>query len=331
MTTNLQQRRRIAGLAASQHGNVTRQQLLNLGLGGDAIAYRCRTGELYRLHRGVYAVGRPPAVPIEAAAAAVLACGASAALSHGSAMVLWEFWKRWPATVEVSVTLDRRPKGITVHHPRTLTRRDITTHRGIRATTAARTLLDMATRTARKTLTRAINNALNSPYLTESQLVDLLSRNPTHPGTRLLRPHVAESHHGLTRSELEETFREFGRTQNLPRFQTNVLVHGYVVDVYFEDEQLIVELDSWQFHKNRQAFETDRTRDVDALTHGIPTVRVTHERLTTDPGAEAARLLAILEQRRLLLSPTRAPQPGGARATRAVRPTRRRARDRPAR
>src|SRR5438309_2012866 len=87
--------RQIAQIAARQHGNVTRPQLLAIGLGDDAISYRVKTDRLHRVHRGVYAVGRPPAQPIERAAAAVLACGPRAALSHGSAMTLWGFWKRW--------------------------------------------------------------------------------------------------------------------------------------------------------------------------------------------------------------------------------------------
>jgi hypothetical protein len=76
---------RIARLAASQHGNVTRAQLRGLGLGSDAIGYRCRSGKLFAVHLGVYAVGRPARLPLERAAAAVLACGRGAALSHRSA------------------------------------------------------------------------------------------------------------------------------------------------------------------------------------------------------------------------------------------------------
>ena len=109
------------------------------------------------------------------------------------------------------------------------------------------------------------------------------------------------------------------------------MVGGYLVDAYFESEQLIVELDSWSFHKDRRAFEADRRRDADALSHGIPTVRITHERMQQDPEAEAARLQAILDQRRQMLSRIPAPRPGGATATRAVQPTRRRAPHQPAR
>jgi hypothetical protein len=68
----------IARVAARQHGNITRRQLLDLGLDDGAIACRLRIGRLHRAHRGVYSVGHPPVKPIERAAAAVLVCGCDA-------------------------------------------------------------------------------------------------------------------------------------------------------------------------------------------------------------------------------------------------------------
>jgi hypothetical protein len=75
----------IARVAAAQHGNVTWAQLRAQWLGEDAIDSRCRAGKLFRVHYGVYAVGRPARLPVERAAAAVLACGPGAAVSHRSA------------------------------------------------------------------------------------------------------------------------------------------------------------------------------------------------------------------------------------------------------
>ena len=73
-------------------------------------------------------------------------------------------------------------------------------------------------------------------------------------------------------------------------------VNGRQVDAYFPDHNLIVELDGWDYHKDRHAFETDRERDAHQLAHGIRTLRITKDRLTTNPDREAARLKRILEQ-----------------------------------
>ena len=45
---------------------VTRAQLVELGLGESAITSRCRRGRLFRVHSGVYSVGRPAPTPARA-------------------------------------------------------------------------------------------------------------------------------------------------------------------------------------------------------------------------------------------------------------------------
>src|ERR1700736_65784 len=150
--------REIAKLAARQKGYVTWAQLLRLGLSEDQIRGRVRRGLLIKVHRGVYAVGHLPQSPIQRAYAAVLACGPKAVLSHGSAATLWGIFKRWDMPFEITAPTSHRHKGITIHRSRTLHRKDIRTHLGIRATSPAKTILDMAPRLTDKQLTRAIND-----------------------------------------------------------------------------------------------------------------------------------------------------------------------------
>jgi very-short-patch-repair endonuclease len=300
----------IPRLATKQHGNVTRQQLLGLGVGPEAIKFWTRTGLLHPIHRGVYAVGRPPTTPIERAHAAVLACGPGAALCCSAAMTNWGFWNRWELPFEVFVPSDRRPSGIRTRRFKAVHRRDIRRQHGILTTTPARTLFDLAPRLTPQQLTRAVNNALHTSFLTANQLHEFLTR---HPCPALAR--FADTSHGLTRSELEDAFGDFCRRYFLPEPSFNVLINGYLADAYFPQQRVIVELDSWQFHSTRIDFEKDRDRDADQLASDIPTVRITYERLTA---AEAARLQRILALR-------------DSTATRAAPGARRRARGRRAR
>jgi Transcriptional regulator, AbiEi antitoxin/Protein of unknown function (DUF559) len=285
-------------VAAKQNGNITRRQLLALGLDDDAISYRVRIGRLYRVFRGVYAVGRRAVTPQERASAAVLACGPGAALSHGSAMTLWGFWRSWDTPFEVTVTCNRRPKGIRVHRSTTLRRREMTTQLGIRATVPARVLLDLSPRLTDRALKRAVNNALNSQWLTEDQLVQTLDHHPTLPGTKRIAKLIG--HAGTaTRSGWEDAFPRFCADHGLPAPVMGQPFHGYILDAVFPAEKVIVELDSWLFHKGKIAFESDRERDAETLARGFVTVRVTEERLDERPGEEANRLHAILESRRI--------------------------------
>ena len=115
--------RAIAAVAEQQWGNITRRQLLDLGVDDDGDQRTaCGIGRLYRVFRGVYSVGHPPTTPHQRAAAAVLACGPGAALSHSSAMTLWGYWRQWDKPFEVTVVGDRRTSGVRVHRSTTLRR-----------------------------------------------------------------------------------------------------------------------------------------------------------------------------------------------------------------
>ena len=93
-----------------------------------------------------------------------------------------------------------------------------------------------------------------------------------------------------TRSPLEDFFLAFCTKYGLPVPRLNVSLFGHEVDALFEEERLIVEIDSWRFHKDHQSFEADRERDATAIEYGFGTFRVTQTRLTRNPEREAKRL-----------------------------------------
>ena len=227
----------------------------------------------------------------------MLACGPGATLSHGSAMVLWGFWRHWDTPFEITAVRNRRPKGIRVHRSTTLTRHDLTIQSGIRATSPARTVLDVSPRQTDRALKRTVNTALNSPWLTEDQLAATLAFHPALPGATRIAKLI-----GLdgtpTRSGWEDDFPAFCADHGLPAPVMGQPFQGYILDALFPAEKVIVELDSWGFHNGKIAFEADRERDADTLAGGLVTVRVTDERLEQRPRHEADRLHAILAHRR---------------------------------
>lgn len=290
--------RKIAQLAAKQQRNVTRQQLLAMGVNPRAIDYRVRIGRLHLSYSGVYTLGYPPVTPLERAMAAVLACGPRAALSHGSAMALWGLWKPWEAPLHVTVAADRRPRGIRVHRVRTLDREDVTRQHGIPVTTLARTLLDLARWMTAKSLTRAVNDGRLTGRLNSRALADVVKRNPRHRGAAKLAAILGLAGVRPTRSHFEDEFPAFCERFGLPRPDMDAIICGHEVDALFLEERVIVELDSWEFHSSRTSFESDRSRDADTLAGGFATVRLTWERYRQEPEREAERLNAILARRR---------------------------------
>ena len=275
---------------------MSRKQLKDLGLASSTISHRLRAGRLHRVFPGVYAVGHRRQAPVDRAAAAVLACGDGAVLSHFSAAALWGWTRYWREPFEVAVPGDRRPKQIRAHRIRDLSRMDRTRHSGIPVTSPARTVLDCAPRLDDDRLARLVDDALRGA-LSRGALAELLARCPTYSSAKRLEPFVAEAG-APTRSQFERKFKAFARRFELPPHEINAFVCGREVDVVFRAERVIVEIDGYQFHSGRFAFERDRHQDAEALAQGFITVRITWDRLKRAPAEEAARLHAILHRRR---------------------------------
>jgi hypothetical protein len=289
--------REILLLAGRQHGHVTRKQLLGLGLGRGAISGRLASGQYTAVHAGVYCIGPRRIDPVSRAAAAVLACGHGAVLSHMSAASLWDFVPRWSFPLEVTARGERDRPGITAHRCPSLQPRDITHQRGVPTTTRARTVLDLAPRLTNKQLTRLVNDALRERHLRPAALQDVLDRNPRHPGTKLLTPFIDDPRNP-TDSPLEDDFLAFVNKYDLPMPQTNIYLHGRNIDVFYPEANLIVELDGRKYHTDPTAFENDRNRDAENLKHGLSTIRITTIRLEQTPDYEAERFMEIYKAAR---------------------------------
>jgi hypothetical protein len=286
----------ILDLARRQHGHVARSQLLDLGVSQGLIAGRLAAGTWVAVHQGVYCIGPRRNDPVSRAGAAVLACGPEAVLSHTSAASLWDFLPRWTFPLEVTTKVKRARPGIVTHRCQSLNRSDNSLQHGVKTTSPARTLLDIAPRLTPKQLSRTVNNALREHDVRDDALKDVIGRNPYHPGTKLLTPFLDLPGSNPTNSHFEDDFLPFLAKHGLPTPLTNVYVNGRQVDVYFPDHNLIIELDGWAFHKDRRAFEDDRERDAHQLAHGIRTLRITAERFRADRDRELARLQTIIDE-----------------------------------
>jgi hypothetical protein len=293
--------REISRIADRQNGNITTEQLLNLGLSRAGISRRVAAGRLFVVYRGVYAVGRPPKTAVEKATAAWLACGDGAVLADKSAAAAWGSGSWHDPPYHVYVPGDRRPRGVKTRRVK-LHRKDVRRHLGMRVTSPARTALDLAARRrlTDKQLKRAIDEMRLSrtARLTLSQLSDVADRYPQHPGAKRLRWFIGQAQDEPDRSGDEAEFDEWLEQKGFPRALGNCVIHGVRVDRFFVDEGLAVELDGWTTHSDALALEDNSERDAILLDHGIETLRITRRRFKRDPDREERRLRRILERRR---------------------------------
>jgi very-short-patch-repair endonuclease len=269
----------IAELAERQHGLVARWQLQGV-VGPDWIDHKVRRGWLHPLHRAVYAVGHRPATREARWMAGVLAGGPGAVLSHRTAGAHWGLCGSGGPS-EVTAPEKRRPRpGIRFHRCQ-LPADETTLHNGIPITTVPRTLLDMAPTLSERQLKRAINEAEINRLWDELSLHDLLHRYPGRSGTGKARAALHKRNEGAThtKSDLEELFLAFADRAGLPRPETNVYIEGIEVDCVWRSERVVLEVDSWEFHRTRAAFERDREKSRVLQAAGWRCVPVTYLQL----------------------------------------------------
>jgi hypothetical protein len=245
----------MAALAARQHGVIALRQLFALGFGRGAVRHMLATGRLHRLHQGVFAVGHFHLSARGRWMAAVLACGDGALLSHLSAAILWGIARSGSRRLDVTVVAQggRSRPGIVVHQVRHLSVDDRAVRERIPITSLARTLLDMAEVVSPRRVERAFEEADRLGLLDVRGVQELCDRSPGRRGLKTLLPLVGERAHPTpdTRSDLEADFAAFCRERELPPPAFNVLVEGFLVDAAWVERKLVVELDSWGFHRTR--------------------------------------------------------------------------------
>lgn len=292
-------RQRLAALAVRQHGVVALWQLLALGFSRWWVQREVRQQRLHRIHRGVYAVGHTRLSVKGRWMAAVLACGPDAVLSHGAAAALWELQRAPSNKIDVTALRKHIVPGVRCHLSRApLHADDRTIIDGIPVTSISRTLLDQAEVLRPQRLRSTLEAAQRRDLLDGRKLDPLLARSFGRRGLPRLKRALSELHEQApwTQSQLEQRFLELVRDAGLPEPRTNVIVDGELVDCFWPQHNLVVELDSYGFHRSKRSFEDDRLKDTRHTLAGRRSMRVTRARVEHGQRALLGDLSALLAE-----------------------------------
>lgn len=288
----------IMALASRTHGVVSRAQILDAGISRTQIESRLSDGRLKALYRGVYLVGAVASEHAQAHAA-LLACGADAVLSHWSAAAIWGL-RPYPIRAYPWVTI---PREIDRKHIVTkrafLTPQDVRERHGLRVVSPPRSVLDCAAGIDDLyELEALVAEAHFRRLAREPELRDQIARNPGRPGVRLLRDAVdIEGGPQRTRSGGERWFLRLLRENAIKGFEANAKIHGWEVDFLWRELGFCIELDGWDGHSGRAAFEKDRRKWADLSVRGL-TVMPVATRSAQRNKEESVRLVtSMLRQR----------------------------------
>lgn len=262
----------VARLARRDHGVLSTSELLGCGLTRAAIHRRVRARRLHPLFRGVYAVGHLALGDEGRWLAALKAAGPEAVLSHQSAAELWELTPHCPGPVHLTVPAHRHPRparGISAHRSKTMCAHDVIRRGRIPVTTPSRTLRDLKRVVPRERWEAAVDRARVRGF----PVAEVVDEEPT-------------------RSGLERRFLRLCRRHRLPAPEVNVRVDRFLVDFLWPERRLVVEVDGYEFHRARAAFDSDRARDAELAVLGYRVLRFTYRHVTVDE----ARVVATLRQ-----------------------------------
>jgi hypothetical protein len=126
----------------------------------------------------------------------------------------------------------------------------------------ARTLLDLAGVIQLGQVIRAVEQAERLQVFDLRAVERLLARSQGRRGTTALRQAIVAVNGEAPRvnSDWERDFLDFCDDHDIPRPELNVLVEGFLVDALWREKKLVVELDSWTYHRFRRAFVEDRRK-----------------------------------------------------------------------
>ena len=282
----------VSQVAARQHGLVTTRQLRECRIAKGSIQQARRSGRLWAVHRGVYAVGHPSLSREGRWHAAVLACPGGV-LSHRPAAVAWRVYRGEFGRVEVTVPVrgtHRRP-GILIHSS-PLPEDEITEWEGIPITTPARTAVDLAHELRDRDAIHGLLRQLQYRGLFDLAALERANaRRPSAVLTEQLQDLAP------TESPLEDAFRsKVIRRHRVPEPDAQARIEGMRVDFRWTAARLTVEIYG-NHHVNPAMLQTDAARDNVLGLAGDLVLRYLPADIHRRHARTAAQILRALETR----------------------------------
>lgn len=289
---------RVTDLAATQHGLVTRAQIIAAGAAPRSLTRAVDRGLLSGVRRQVYLVVGVPSTVWQPLMAACLAGAPHAVASHRAAGGLFGLPGIVPGAVEVTAPSSARRalEGGRCHSSGRLDAADVALVRNIPVVAPARTIIDLAGVVDRFLLARIVDHALRHSLCSAPELRAVLDRvgGRGRPGTAVLRAVLGErlGSDSMLEGRWLRRLRDAGLTP--PALQHQVVCRNrvLVLDFAWPHAHVGMEVDGWAFHGHRSAWDHDHDKINAYAEAGWRVLFVTSRTSPTDVVRQLGRFLA---------------------------------------
>jgi hypothetical protein len=286
------------------------------GLSARQLYSLTNSGQLVKIRRGVYAtsgvMARAETDPglrhaLDVVAVRDTRTGKGVASHHSAAQLLSLNLLNAPSPGSVTLTV---PPGTRVScyartgvicHMADLPDEHVTTMYGVPATTAARTVVDIARAATFMEAVVAADSALYERHTSKTELRRVLLRCDRWPGISRARQ-VVEFANGLAESAFESCARVVFREQGLPAPELQVHISGRDrtviarVDFFWRRYGVIAEADGLLKYDSGERAIAERKRDRLLREAGFDVIHFTWQELFSDPIRVAGRIRAAFER-----------------------------------
>ncbi len=288
---------KMVAVAEKQHGLVSTQQLLELGMSRGRRQTLVRSGLLIPHGRGVARLAGSRPSWEQDLLAVMLGTRRTLVASHRAALRLWDLRKGFD-DLEVTV---RHPgncqiPGVVVHRSVDLEPSDIVCRNGLPVTSLPRTLCDAGLIFPQHEVQRLVDHAVARNLVNGAELMFVRRRVSEHGRNGVVKLEMAVA--GLPPDREDVESGPEGRLLRLildaglerPELQYPVEVRGrsYRIDLAYPRLKLGLEYDGYDFHSGPEAFSADRRRQNDLVDSGWTIRRYTHVDLRDRPGVVVA-------------------------------------------
>lgn len=291
---------RLQTIAARQGGVITRSQALSAGMTDRQIGYRVSTDRWTRLSFGGYrTIDMHGRENLMRAAVSVLP---GAVASHSSAAAVHSLNHVDTRVVSVSVDASSTHDfpGVVVHRTRDLASEHVLVIDGVPTTTVARSIVDLASVAHRRRLHLIVSDAIASKKTSANEINQVLTQvaRRGRRGVVAVRQEV-EQWIGVPTdvSALEAAGFRLLESMAVAEWTTEYPIPWSInkrFDVAFPTRRVAIEWDSRRWHTLAKAFESDRQRDAEAMTHGWRILRFTWDDVRNRPQYVVDTLRSVL-------------------------------------